>query len=259
MCFEGPEEELTRTRNVQPAVLTMSIACLQAARQQSQLPEASFTAGHSLGEYTALITSGVLGFRDALKLVAIRGKLMEDAAESTPGGMIVLIGASEEIAENICRLSDTEISNINSPQQIVISGPMDKLEVATALARENGVRKIIPLKVSGAFHSRLMASAADGLKSALSDVSYNQAVPPIIANTSAQPLTNKQQIKQELETQLVKPVLWQKSVQYMYDKGVATFIEFGPGEVLTGLVRRIIPDAKLHNVNSINNVNNFLG
>ncbi len=258
LCFEGPEEELVRTRNVQPAVLTTSIACLYAARQQSNLPEACFTAGHSLGEYTALVASGVLSFRDALKLVVLRGRLMESAAKLSPGGMLALIGVSEELAESICRASDTEISNLNSPQQVVISGHKDKLEAAATIAREKGVRKIIPLKVNGAFHSRLMAPAAEGLKKALDDLRYNEPSPPVVANSSAQPLTTHNQIKQELEIQLLKPVLWQKSVEYMNNEGVTTFIEFGPGQVLTGLIKRIIPDARVYNISDLSNITESL-
>lgn len=255
LCFEGPDEELVQTRNVQPALLTTSIACLVAAREQSHLPEPLFTAGHSLGEYTALVASGVLSFRQALELVVIRAKLMETAAHNSSGGMLALIGASEQTAEAICAESGTEISNINSPHQIVISGDKQLLENAARIAVEKGIRKVIPLKVSGAFHSRLMASAAQSLKIALDGLRYNNPLPPVIGNASGTALATAGEIRQELEIQLLKPVLWQKSVEYMVNQGVDTFIEFGPGQVLTGLIKRIAADVRLINVGDSVTVN----
>ncbi len=254
LCFEGPEEELLLTRNVQPAMLTTSFACLQVAREQTNLPAASFTAGHSLGEYTAVAASGVLSFSQTLKLVELRSKFMESAAQKKPGGMMALIGADESIATEICLSSGTQISNINSPHQIVISGLKENLDKASEIARSKGVRKVIPLKVSGAFHSILMEPAASSLKQALDAIDYNEPEPPVVGNASGAPLSTPAEIKHELEIQLLKPVLWQKSVEYMHKEGVNTFFEFGPGHVLTGLIKRIITQANLFNAGDSTNM-----
>lgn len=253
LCFEGPLEELTRTQNVQPAMLVTSIACLQAARAEIDLPPAGFTAGHSLGEYTALVASGALDFTQALRLVVVRSKLMESAAEASPGAMLALIGAGEELAREVCKICGFEISNINSPAQTVISGPAQLAGKATETAAEMGVRKVIPLKVSGAFHSRLMQSASDGLKEALSAVTIKPAAIPVLANAGGNPLSGVEEIRAELEVQLTRPVLWQQSIEYMLGQGIDTFIEFGPGNVLTGLIKRIAPQTRLYNIGEYDN------
>jgi len=254
LCFEGPLEKLTLTQNVQPAVLVTSIACLEAARAENDLPPARFTAGHSLGEYTALVASGALDFAEALKLVVTRSRLMESAADASPGVMLALIGAGEELARQVCKKSGFEISNLNSPQQTVISGPTHSAGKAFDAAADLGVRKVIPLTVSGAFHSRLMRSAARGLKEALSAVTIKPAVVPVVTNAGAKPVSDIQKIRKELEIQLTRPVLWQKSVEYMLGQNIDTFIEFGPGNVLTGLIKRIAPDAGVYNVSDCNNL-----
>ncbi|MDD5498765.1 MAG: ACP S-malonyltransferase, partial [Dehalococcoidales bacterium] len=190
LCFEGPADELTRTANVQLALLVTSIAILRAAREAGTLPKADFLAGHSLGEYTALVASGALEFEDALKLVVTRSSLMEASARANPGGMLALIGADREMAEKICNITGMEISNLNSPQQVVISGPKDIIESAIETASGLGVRRVIPLKVSGAFHSSLMQPAADGLKQAFAKTRIKNADVPVIANASASPITS---------------------------------------------------------------------
>jgi len=254
LCFEGPADELTRTANVQPALLVTSFAILQSSREAGTLPKADFLAGHSLGEYTALVASGALEFEDALKLVVTRASLMESSAKASPGGMLALIGADRETAEKICSITGMEISNLNSPQQVVISGPKDIIESAIETASGLGVRRVIPLKVSGAFHSSLMQPAADGLKQALAKTRIKNADVPVIANASASPITSADDIRRELEIQLLSPVLWQPSVEYMDENRVSRFIEFGPGNVLTGLIKRILPNASLFNVSNINSL-----
>ncbi|MDD2472254.1 MAG: ACP S-malonyltransferase [Dehalococcoidales bacterium] len=254
LCFEGPLEELTLTKNVQPALLATSIAIFKAAEAANDLPPADFVAGHSLGEYTALVAGGSLELWDALTLVVARATLMEEAGVANPGGMLALIGADRELAEKICSLTGMEVSNLNSPQQVVISGPAESLETAVQTAAMLGVRKAIPLKVSGAFHSSLMKPAADGLAKALASVTIKNAAVPLLANSSARPITSAVEIHHELEAQLLKPVLWQPSVEYMSEQGVDTFIEFGPGNVLSGLIKRILPEARLFNVNVIDSL-----
>ncbi|MDX9986892.1 MAG: ACP S-malonyltransferase [Dehalococcoidales bacterium] len=254
LCFNGPVEELTRTCNAQPALLATSIAILRAAEEAEALPEANYVAGHSLGEYSALVACGAMEFEDALKLVITRASLMEEAGRANPGGMFALIGADRELAEKVCAVTGMEVSNLNSPQQVVISGPADILKTASATATSLGVRKVIPLKVSGAFHSTLMQPAAEGLKKALAGIKIKNALVPLVANATAGPITSADDIRHELEVQLLKPVLWQPSVEYMSKHGVTCFIEIGPGNVLTGLVKRIIPDAILFNVSDMNSL-----
>jgi [acyl-carrier-protein] S-malonyltransferase len=255
LCFEGPADELTLTQNVQPALLVTSIATMSAAKEAGNLPIPAFFAGHSLGEYSALVAAGALDFCDALKLLVKRASLMEKAARLNPGSMLALIGADRATADKICAITGMEVSNVNSPQQIVISGPIDILESATKTATEAGACKVIQLKVSGPFHSRLMKPAADGLKKALKDVEIKDISIPVIANASALPLFTANEIRHELEIQLLNPVLWQPSVEYMGKHKTSTFIEFGPGKILSGLTKHILPNANLFNVDDNNSLN----
>src|SRR4030042_69705 len=188
LCFEGPEEDLLQTINVQAAVLTTSIACLKAAEEGTRhmLPYPTYVLGHSLGEYTALVVAGVLGLSDAVKLVRERGRLMHEAGRRKKGGMLAILGLDLEAVENVCLSVGTSVSNVNCPGQIVISGSQENLEKARRLAQVKGARRVIPLKVSGAFHSQLMEPALEGLKSAVSTVTFNKPMMPIIANVTNQ-------------------------------------------------------------------------
>ena len=256
LCFEGPEDELTQTINVQPAVLTASIACLRAAQEVNgnSLPSPAFVAGHSLGEYTALVVAGVLSLSDAVRLVRERGRLMYDAGRRKPGGMLAVIGADEEIVKEICLCAGVEISNINSPGQVVISGAEDSLAEARRLAQTKGIRRIIPLKVSGAFHSQLMEPALEGLRDAITGFTFHEPSVPVVANVTAQLLTEAEAIKEELVSQILHCVKWQESVETMMGNGVTTFFEIGPGKVLTGLIKRISPDVQTFNINDIESI-----
>ena len=256
LCFEGPEEDLTQTIAVQPAVLTTSIACLKAAQEVSgdNLPPPTFVAGHSLGEYTALVVAGALSLPDAVRLVRERGRLMNEAGRREPGGMLAIIGLDEEAIKDICLSVGTEISNINSPGQIVISGAQDSLVKARRLAQIKGARRVIPLKVSGAFHSVLMEPILDGFKNAISGFTFQKPSVPVVANVTAQPLTDVEAIKGELINQLAHCVQWQQSVENMIARGVTTFFEIGPGEVLTGLIKRISPGVQTFNVSNAQTV-----
>ncbi|MCD6568250.1 MAG: ACP S-malonyltransferase [Dehalococcoidia bacterium] len=249
LCFNGPEEELTRTVNVQPAILATSIACLRAMQESNHngLPVPRFVAGHSLGEYTALVAAGVLSLSDAIKLVRERGRLMYQAGLQSPGGMLAMIGSDEKTIAEICAESRTEISNINCPGQTVISGSVDALNEARRLARSRRVR-VIPLKVSGAFHSALMEPVVAEFRDVLSSFSFLAPQIPVIANTSATVLTDIAAIKEELPSQLRHCIQWQRSVEYMHRNGVNTFYEIGPGKVLTGLIKRINPEVNTVNV-----------
>jgi [acyl-carrier-protein] S-malonyltransferase len=256
LCFEGPEEDLLQTINVQAALLTTSIACLKAAQEvtENSLPSPTFVAGHSLGEYTALVVSGVLSLADAIRLVRERGRLMHEAGQRKPGGMMAIIGLDQDTLADVCLSVGAVISNINSPGQIVISGARENLEKARRLAQLKGARRIIPLKVSGAFHSTLMEPAIEGLKNAVASFKYKEPTVPIISNVTAQPLSTIDAIKEELVSQIVHCVKWQQSVESMIARGVTTFFEIGPGDVLTGLIKRISPGARTVNLSTVETI-----
>lgn len=257
LCFEGPEDELRQTINAQPAIVTISFACLEATRSMNAgLPPASFVAGHSLGEYTALAAAGVLDFATTVYLARERGRLMHEAGQITPGGMVAIIGLDEPALADVCEQTGTHIANINCPGQIVISGAEDNLNQATDLAKARGAYRAIPLQVSGAFHTTLMQPAVDGMAEIIATLSFAEPAIPIIGNTTAQPLTTAESIKQELLEQLCNCIQWQRSVEYMAGDGVSTFIELGPGRVLAGLIKRIDKNVKILNIGDAEAVNN---
>lgn len=256
LCFEGPESELAQTVNIQPAVLTTSIACLRSAQEimGESLPPPTFVAGHSLGEFTALIASNVLSLSDAVKLVRERGRLMHEAGRRKPGGMLNVSGLDIQTLENICLSVGCSVSCINSPGYIVISGTQDNLNKAKRLAQIKGARRMTPLKVSGAFHSSLMEPALEGLMGTISFYTYNKPSVPLIANVTAQPITNSETIQEELVSQIIHTVKWQQSVETMISKGVTTFFEIGPGDNLTNHIKRISPGARVFTINNINTI-----
>ena len=250
LCFEGPAETLTSTDNAQPAIMTVSLACLAAALETGALRERpGAMAGHSLGEYTALVVAGALSFEDGVRLVRERGRLMLEAGQRTPGTLAAIIGLDLATIEAVCRETGAEVCNCNSPDQTVIGGAPDLVEKAMALARERGARRVAPLVVSGAFHTSLMQPAADGLRPTIDAAAIVDPVIPIIANGSAEPLTNVAAIRQELPFQMNHRVLWQSSMERLGRDGATSFIEIGPGRVLSGLVKRILPDALTRNIN----------
>ena len=251
LCFEGPEDELRQTINAQPALVTTSLACLQAAREvggSDGLPLPAFVAGHSLGEYTALAVAGVLDMADAIYLARERGRLMYEAGQLNPGNMAAIIGLDEALLAEVCRQSGTQMANINCPGQIVISGDTESLTQAMDLAKAKGANRALPLQVSGAFHTPLMQPAYDGMSAVIAGISFREPAIPIIGNTTAQPLTTAESIKEELLRQLCNCVQWQRSVEYMVANGVTTFIEIGPGRVLSGLIKRISREVTTQNV-----------
>ena len=249
LCFEGPEDELRQTINAQPAIVTVSYACWQALGEvENGLPPPDFVAGHSLGEYTALAVAGVLDFATTVYLARERGRLMHEAGTNHPGGMTAIIGFDEALLAEVCRQTDTLIANINCPGQLVISGAREKLTQAADLIKARGAYRTIPLEVSGAFHTPLMQPAVDGMIEIITNLSFNEPTIPIIGNTTAQPLTTAESVKAELLKQLCNCIQWQRSIEYMISEGAATFIEIGPGKVLTGLIRRINKDVKTINI-----------
>jgi [acyl-carrier-protein] S-malonyltransferase len=250
LCFEGPEDELRQTINAQPALVATSFACLRAVREvnSSALPQPDFVAGHSLGEYTALAVAGVLDFATAVYLARERGRLMHEAGLARPGGMVAVIGFDEALLAEVCQETNTWLANINCPNQLVISGTHENLARASELARARGAKRTIPLSVSAAFHTPLMQSAVDCMAQILKTLPFRNPLFPLVANTTAEPATNGAEIKAELLRQLCQGVQWQRSVEYMIGAGVSTFIEIGPGEVLSGLIKRINGDVKTINI-----------
>lgn len=251
LIMTGPQESLTLTTNAQPALLTTSIAILQKVKEYHI--EADFVAGHSLGEYTALVAAGSLSFRDAVQIVRKRGEFMEEAVPNGQGTMAAILGMdAEKLTEITNEVTETtgsvQLANLNCPGQIVISGTREGVEKACQLAKENGARRAIPLEVSGPFHSRLMESASQKLKEVLDKHNFSSAKTPVISNVTAEPVTDADRMKDLLIKQLYSPVRWEESIRTMMDLGVDTFIEIGPGKVLTGLVRKIDRKAKIYNI-----------
>jgi [acyl-carrier-protein] S-malonyltransferase len=252
LCFEGPEDELRATINQQPAILTVSIAYLHAARGRHELADCvpAFVAGSSLGEYSALVAASALDFEDGVRLVRERGRLMHAAGEINPGTLAAVIGLEETDLAAVCEETGAEICNLNGAGQIVIGGTRHAVAQAMDLARARGAAKVVPLNVSGAFHSSLMRPAAEGLAAAIEQANLRDATIPIIANATATPIAATEQIAHELIAQLSTAVQWQRSVELMADLGVSTFVEFGPGRVLAGLIRRIVRGVKTESINS---------
>ena len=261
MCFEGPEEELQLTKNTQPALLTVSYACLKAIEEinDGSFPPPNYLTGHSLGEYTALAAANVLDFSTAVYLARERGRLMHEAGQQSPGAMAAVMGLDEDILTAICQDTATVIANYNTPGQLVISGMRDNVLKASEQAQTAGASRVVQLNVSGAFHSPLMKSAQEGLTDIIASLEFRDPDIPVLANTSAQPLTKGDQVKTELIDQLCNGVQWQRSVEYMINDGVTTFVEIGPGRVLSGLVRRINKDVTLQNVGTAESVNGLFG
>lgn len=254
LCFEGPECELMLTANTQPAILTTSIATLEALREEfPELPEPTLVAGHSLGEYSALVAAGALSLEDAVKLVNLRGKAMQDAVPAGMGAMAAIMGASHDEILEICRRAahDEVVSpaNFNAPGQIVIAGHVGAVERAKAAAAEAG-QKVIPLKVSAPFHCALMAPAAVALSEAFKTIKISPPRMPVIANVNAKPNRDVSQIPQLLFRQVDGTVLWEQSVRHMAEHGVDRALEIGPGTVLSGLVKRIDKRISTLSVNS---------
>lgn len=251
LCFEGPKEELTRTDICQPAILTASIAALRALESASPLsgqlvPKAAL--GLSLGEYTALVAAGSLAFEAAVALVRKRGQFMEEASHRNPGTMASVIGLSLEEAKKVCDETGVEIANLNSPGQIVISGAKEKVEVASNLAKERGARKVIPLDVSGAFHSGLMEPAAQSLKAEIDSIEIKSPKIRVVTNVNAGYESSPGEIKANLVAQVKSSVLWEDSIKFLAGQGIKRYIEVGPGKVLAGLLRRIDPALECLNV-----------
>jgi [acyl-carrier-protein] S-malonyltransferase len=236
VCFEGPAEELNRTDRCQPALLVHGIACLEVAARKG-LPPAEAAAGLSLGEYTAHVYAGSLTFEDGVRLLQKRGQYMQEACDKTPSGMVSILGLDRDQCVQACQgMGDVGVANLNAPGQIVLSGENGALEKAVAKAKELGAKRAIPLKVAGAYHSVVMRPAQEKMQKELAAVKIVKPRIPVYANVSAKPLTDPEEIRSALATQICSSVLWEDSVRAI---GAAKYFEFGPGRVLAGLVRKI--------------------
>ncbi|MBF8436773.1 ACP S-malonyltransferase [Halanaerobiaceae bacterium Z-7014] len=259
ICFEGPEFDLNLTENTQPALFTMSAAIDDYLKKQGLVPD--MVAGHSLGEYSALTSAGAINFEDNLKLVRQRGQAMEEALPAGLGTMAAIIGLDIDTIEDICSkvVGVCEVANINTPNQIVISG--EKEAVATAMERLNnaGAKKVVELSVSGPFHSSLMEPAVNRLKSVIENVEIKDASIPIVANATAEKVIDSNIIEENLIAQLTSSVRWVESINLMIDEGIDTFVEVGSGRVLKGLLRRIDRSVDCYSTRNIKDLEKIIG
>lgn len=264
LCFEGPEDELKLTANTQPAILTASIAVLAALKEKQPDFSPAFVAGHSLGEYSALVAAGALSFADAVKTVRSRGQFMEEAVPAGQGAMAAVLNMDRAALHAVCEEvtasgHPVQLANLNSPGQIVISGSAEGVKLAGEQAKAAGAKRVLPLNVSGPFHSSLMQPAAEKLQAVLADVSVQDAAVQVIANVTARPVTEAATIVDSLIQQVSAPVLWEDSVQWMVEQGVTTFVEIGPGKVLAGLIKKIAPaDTTIISVQDMDSLNELL-
>ena len=257
IIFDGPDDNLMQTYNAQPVIMTVSIACYEAMKERcsNDFPSPKYVAGHSLGEYTSLYVSGVLDLEETAKLVSLRGKLMQEACEKNPGTMAAIIGLDEQSVYEISRQTGTYVSNINTDSQTVISGNKSAVASAVDLATSRGAKRAIPLKVAGAFHSDLMKPAAEELENYMNDLDFKDPLIPIVANCTATPLTSVSEIKEELINQICNCVDWNRSVKFMINSGVNSFVEFGYGGVLGNMIKRISSESAIISIDTTESMN----
>jgi len=253
IIFEGPEDKLRQTENTQPALLTVSAALLELIAGRVR-PD--YVAGHSLGEYSALVAAGVLSFEDAVRAVRLRGEFMEAAVPGGQGAMAAVLGAERGALQALCEAVSAEtglvvLANVNCPGQIVVSGTAEGVRAVVERGKEAGAKRVIPLEVSGPFHSPLMQPAADRLERVLAELTMRDAKVPVIANVTAEPVTSAEEIRGLLKRQVTAPVLWEDTVTRLVGLGVDTFVEIGSGSVLTGLIRKTDKSVTVHTVNSL--------
>ena len=256
ICFEGPEEELKQTKNTQPAIFLHSVIVCSIWKKE----HAIMAAGHSLGEYSALVYAGALSFEDGLRLVRLRGELMQQAGVEQPGTMAAVVGLEPAVVDEVCRSASeagvVQAANFNSPGQIVISGSVTGVRRAMELAKGRGAKLVKELQVSGAFHSPLMESAKNGLRLALETAAIRDASVPVYANVTAKSVRTANDIRQLLTDQLTSPVRWEESVKNMISDGATIFVEIGPGKVLQGLVKRIQANVETRGIEKISDISN---
>lgn len=256
LIFNGEKAELSQTVNTQPALLATSVALLKAFEKETGMKPDCY-AGHSLGEFSAYVAAGVLKFEDAIKLVRTRGELMTAAVPAGVGTMAAVLGLSYDQVDGICKSAtkpgaEVTLANVNCPGQIVITGTVEGVEVAMPLLKEAGAKRVMPLEVSGPFHSPLMKEASDKFAIHLAELELGEAAGVLYTNLTAKPDAD---IKSSLQKQLYSPVLWQQTIENMVNDGVDTFIEIGPGKVLNGLIKKTNADVKIYSVNSLESIN----
>jgi [acyl-carrier-protein] S-malonyltransferase len=251
ICFHGPDDELRQTKNTQPAIFLHSTVLIRLLQNANGV---AMTAGHSLGEYSALVFAHAINFEDALRLVRLRGELMQRAGEEQPGTMAAVVGLAPEAVTNICQEASevgiVQCANFNSPGQIVISGSVAGVRRGMEIAKLRGAKLVKELVVSGAFHSPLMQSAREGLSQALDRTQISDARIPVYANVTARPVQKADDIRSLLEQQLTNPVRWEESIRNMITDGATNFVEIGPGKVLQGLVKRIDPKVDVKGIDT---------
>jgi [acyl-carrier-protein] S-malonyltransferase len=261
VCFEGPDEKLVQTRYTQPAIVAHSIAAWRLIASGGFRPD--YVAGHSVGEYAALVAGGVLTYAGALRLVKVRAEAMQNCGEENPGTMAAIIGMPEErlsdLLEGARAAGVIEAANFNSPGQTVVSGDIAAVTRATEIAPGLGAKRAVRLNVSAAFHSPLMEKSVADLSAMVGQVEFRPASVPVVCNVTARPGTDPVEIRELLKKQLLSPVLWQQSMQFMIREGVKNFVEVGPGNVLCGLLRRIDRSADCASCSDVKTVNEFLG
>ena len=248
VCFNGPEAELIRTENAQPAIFLISWIALQLLKEHFPGAEYQAAAGLSLGELTAWTAAGVFTFDDGLLIARQRGRFMQEACDLTQGAMAAILALDIEMMREVCLKADVEMANLNCPGQIVISGETGKVAAACELAKAAGAKRAVMLPVAGAYHSRLMASAQPKVEAMLTTVSMNKPSMMVISNVSARPHTEPPDIRARLTDQVVSSVRWEDSIRYLIDQGFTRFIELGPGTVLSGFVKRIDKHVRTHTV-----------
>lgn len=259
LCFNGPEEELNKTFRTQPCILTVSIAICRVLSSRGIKP--SVVAGHSLGEYSALVAAKVILFKDAVKLTEKRGRFMQEAVPEGKGLMAAILGLKRDVVDSICLSVQSGYAapaNYNCPGQIVIAGEKLAVEEAVKLAKEAGAKRAVPLAVSVPSHCSLMSEASKRLEDALNDIEFKTPAIPLVNNADAMFLNSIESIKASLVRQLNSPLLWEDSIRAIVDSGVTTFVEVGPGRVLSGLIKRIEPEAKLFNVEDMKSLESTL-
>jgi [acyl-carrier-protein] S-malonyltransferase len=251
ICFNGPESDLTKTENAQPAIYLHSWIAFQLLKEQVPAFRFQATAGLSLGEFTALAAAGVMSFEDGLRVVRLRGRFMQEACEAAPGSMAAIIGLDEAPTREVCNEAGVELANLNCPGQLVISGEATAIAKACDLAKVRGAKRALPLTVAGAYHSRLMASAQPKLRAALAEIPLHLPSVPVISNVTARPHATAGEIHERLVQQVTSSVRWEESIRHLLAEGFTRFIELGPGTALTGFMKRIDKSAHVLNISDL--------
>ncbi len=257
ICFEGPEDELRQTKNTQPAIFLHSMAVMKLMKKNV----ADMVAGHSLGEYSALVAAGAMTFENGLKIVRLRGELMQRAGEKEKGTMAAIIGLESSVLEGICKEASAagivQCANINSPDQIVISGSVTGVQKAMEISKTSGAKLVKELVVSGAFHSPLMYSACEDFSNSLEKIEIQDAIIPVYANVTGKSVKKAKEIRTLLNQQLTHTVRWADSINRMINDGASSFVEIGPGKVLQGLVKRIDKNVQITGLDKNDDVNKY--